>query len=175
MRRFRVLGACSTVAIAILLVLRARGQGPVSPRAVIDHFGPPAIESGIRPDMSRSPDSLETRKRLTLRRASASPDRVDSGGRRYLPGRVILKFHDGVSDSARVDALAAASQSARVGTRPDYADFDIVSIDPNEDPDVVARALRALAEVEYAQPSYRMRPNFKPNDAFYGGQRNLTM
>src|SRR5438093_480306 len=150
MRRFRLLGTCSTVAIAILLTLRARGQGAVSPRIVMDRFVPPAIQSGIQPDLSRAPDSPETRMRQTLRGVGTTPDRTGSSGRRFLAGRVIVKFLDGASAEARVAALAAASRSATISNRPSYADFDVVSIDPNEDPEGVARALGAQAGVEYA-------------------------
>src|SRR6266511_985589 len=170
MRRFRVVGACSTVAIALLLAFRARGQSTFNPRTVFAPFGPPAIESGTRPALSRAPDSPETRQRLSLRGVSTPADRTDSVGRRYVAGRVIVKFRDGASDSARVSALAAVSRTAAIGKRPSYADFDVVSIDPNEDAEAVARSLSARADVEYAQPSYRMRPKFKPTDAYYGDQ-----
>src|SRR5437763_6352138 len=51
----------------------------------------------------------------------------------------------------------------------------MVSIDPSEDAEAVARSLSAQPDVEYAQPSYRMRPKFRPNDAYYGDQWNLPM
>jgi serine protease len=175
MRRFRVLGASSTVAIAVALVLRANGQGVLSPRTIIDHFAPPAIENGIRPDLSRAPDSPETRQRRSLRRASGPADRVGSSGRPYVAGRVIVKFRDGASAESRIGDLAAASRTARMGNRPTYADFDVVSIDPNEDAEAVATALSARPDVEYAQPSYRMRPKFRPNDRFYDEQWNLPI
>jgi serine protease len=175
MRRLRVLSACLTVAIAAALVLRAHGQSVLSPRVVVDRFAPPPIENGIRPDLSRAPDSPETRARQTLRGASSPADRSDSTGRRYLAGRVIVKFLDTASADARVGALSAASRTARLGTRPSYADFDVVSIDPTEDAEAVARALGAREGVEYAQPSYRMRPKFRPNDRYYAEQWNLPI
>jgi serine protease len=175
MRRFRVLGACSTLAIAGLLVLRAGGQSTLSPRTVLGSFGPPAIESGTRPDLSRAPDSAEARQRLTLRGESTPADRTDRAGRRYVAGRVIVKFRDGASNAARLSALTAASRTAVIGNRPSYADFDIVSIDASEDAEVVAQSLSVRSDVEYAQPSYRMRPKFKPNDAYYGDQWNLPV
>ncbi len=142
MRRFRLFGACSTIAIAAALVWRASGQGVLRPRAVIDHFAPPAIENGIRPDVSRAPDSPETRQRLSLRRDSSPADRTGASGRSYVAGRVIVKFRDGASAESRIGALAAASRTARMGNRPSYADFDVVSIDPNEDAEAVATARR---------------------------------
>jgi serine protease len=59
--------------------------------------------------------------------------------------------------------------------RPDYANFDIVTIDPGEDAEAVASAFAARPDVEYAQAAYRVyaTQTFKPNDAFYGDQWNL--
>jgi serine protease len=52
-----------------------------------------------------------------------------------------------------------------------YADFQIVSLGGG-DPEVVAQRLRAQPDVEYAQPRYRVRPMFAPNDPLYSLQWN---
>src|SRR5207302_4001941 len=149
MRRFRAVGSSVTVALAALLLMRAHGQSAVAPRVVIDRAVPPAIESGTRPDVSRSPDSPETRERLTLRGMSTPVDRADSRGRVYIPGRVIVKFRDAMSNAARVASLASASPTAAIGARPSYADFDIVTIDATENAEAVVRTLSGRPEVEY--------------------------
>jgi serine protease len=63
--------------------------------------------------------------------------------------------------------MAAASPTATVSERPSYANFDIVRIDPAEDPEAVAAAFRQRPDVEYAQPAYRVREYFVPNDQYY--------
>ena len=174
MRPLRVLCGCSTVLVAAF-VLHVQGQAPATPRVLIDHFAPSAIEGDTRPDRSHAPDSPETRRRLSLRAASTPGDRIDSRGRRYLPGRVVVKFRDGASTPARLAAVAAAAPAATIASRPSYADFDLVSIGANDDAEAVVRALAARSEVEFAQLSYRMRPKFKPNDRYYEDQWNLPM
>jgi serine protease len=109
-------------------------------------------------------------------RAAASPiDRVGASGARYLPGRVIVKFKNGTSATARVSALSAASRTASLSQQPSYADFDLVRIDPNEDAEAVARSFAERTDVEYAQAAYRIYPTFKPNDTFYSQQWNLPL
>jgi serine protease len=55
-----------------------------------------------------------------------------------------------------------------------YADFDIVEIPADADPEAVSAALRARPDVEYAQPRYRNHPMQRaPNDPLYGRQWNF--
>jgi serine protease len=175
MRRSRLpFSVFLSVAVATALVSSARSQTPlVSPRAILDLFAPPPIESGIIPVESRAPDSADTHRRLSIRPASGDVDRAGAAGARYVPGRVIVKFKDGASPASRVSALSAASRTAAMSPRLPYADFDVVRIDWNEDAEAVAEALRQRGDVEYAQPAYRIRPQLKPNDQFYGEQWNL--
>jgi serine protease len=174
MRPLRVLCGGSTIAVAVL-VLHVHGQSAASPRVLFDHFAPSAIEGDNRPDMSHAPDSPETRRRQSVRAESSTGDRTDSRGRHYLPGRVVVKFRDGASTAARMAAVASAAPAANISSRPSYADFDLVTIGVNADAESVVRALAGRSEVEYAQLSYRMRPNFKPNDKYYEDQWNLPL
>jgi serine protease len=155
--------------------LAVRAQDPVPRRITVGRYAPPAIESGTRADRSRAPDSPETRMRVGIRRAGAAGDRADSAGRRYVRGRMIVKFRDGASAADRASALAAVVPAASVTPRPSYADFDIVAVDPNQDVETAARTLSLRPDVEYAQPSYRMQPKFRPNDRYYEDQWNLPM
>ena len=86
-------------------------------------------------------------------------------GSRYVAGKVIVKFRDGVSPAARSSALAVTSAKALL--QPSYANFDVVAIDPNEDAEAAARALTARPDVEYAQAAYRVHTQFVPNDTNY--------
>ncbi len=100
-------------------------------------------------------------------------DRVGASGAAYMPGRVIVKFRDGLSTGARASALSAVSRSAALTAQKPYANFDIISIDPNDDPEAVARSFASRSDVEYAQAAYRVRPYFVPNDPFYRLQWNM--
>jgi serine protease len=106
---------------------------------------------------------------------SGTLDRTAPSGAHYVAGRVIVKFKDGTSSGSRLTATSASSRTASLSTRPDYANFDIISIDPNEDAEAVARAFSARPEVEYAQAAYRVHAEMTPNDRYYRLQWNLPL
>src|SRR5919197_341181 len=140
--RLRIVLVTAAIAVLVLFGARGRGQTP-SPQSgiVVDYTAPPAIDRGLAPDVSRSPDSPETARRRTLRVDAAPAERVGASGARYVAGRVIVKFRDGVSTATRASALAAGAASA--ATRPSYANFDIISIDAAADAEEAARVLAA--------------------------------
>jgi hypothetical protein len=142
---------------------------------VIEHLGLPGIDVGVLQDDSHTLNAPEAIRRRALGAALAA-QRAGRETPRYAPGRVIVKFRDAVSTVGRLTALSTVSRTAALRTRPSYADFDIVSIDPREDAEAVARTLRARPDVEYAQPAYRMHAQFKPNDPLYAQlQWNLPL
>src|SRR2546427_1620940 len=157
-----------TLFLALFAMLGVRGRGqshaPVA-GIVLDYFAPPAIDRGLMPDLSRSPDSPESKIRASIRPVNATLERVGVSGSRYVAGKVIVKFRDGVSSAARSSALAITS--AKASLQPSYANFDVVTIDPNEDAEAAARALTARPDVEYAQAAYRVHTQFVPNDTNY--------
>ena len=155
--------ACAAVAVGII----AHGQSaPVMPLAVLENVGLPAIDEGVIADDSHAPNTPETARRSSIR-ASLRQGVRGSSGARYVPGRVIVKFRDGASTTARMAAMSAVSRTASMGTRPDSADFDIVHIDSGEDAEAVARDLATRPDVEYAQAAYRVHTMFVPNDPLY--------
>jgi serine protease len=88
----------------------------------------------------------------------------------YEHGVVIVKFKDG-DEAARAGAVRAVG--GRALRRPAWADFELMTIAAEADPEAVAAALTARPEVEYAQARYRNYAMFKPNDQFYSFQWNL--
>ncbi|MCC7415772.1 MAG: S8 family serine peptidase [Acidobacteria bacterium] len=83
------------------------------------------------------------------------------------PDRVIVKFRGGIPADARAASLRSASPTAAMAPPLDHADFEIVRIDPAEDAAAVARELAGRANVEYAQPDYRVHTTLVPNDPLY--------
>src|SRR5579872_3185414 len=152
-------------AVAAFTVLGLRAQNGTDPTfVVLANVGLPAVEEGAMPDVRDTPRAAAARRQAAggaLGRA-----RLGAGGY-YLPGRVIVKFRDGASSDERALAVRAASPTAFIATRPAYADFDLVRIDPAENPETVAVALNGSPAVQYAQPSYRMHTMFRPNDPLY--------
>ena len=65
------------------------------------------------------------------------------------------------------------SANARAMARPAWADFDLVTIPADADPERVANELAARPDVEYAQARYLNHAMFRPNDQFYSRQWNF--
>jgi serine protease len=85
--------------------------------------------------------------------------------------RVIVRFKPTVSEPTRL--AVAQSLRASVSRRPAYADFDLITIPLDATPADVISQLLARNEVEHAEPVYRLKRLFKPNDAHYSRQWNL--
>ena len=175
MLRLRFFTAFSVAVLAIVALFTAQGRGQTTApsRRLLSEFAPPAIQRGISPDLSHAPGTPETRRRQSIQAVSGVRDRIGASGTRYRPGRVIVKFRDGVSAPTRVSALSVVPGRATISPRAATQDFDIVEIDPAADPEAVARAFRGRPDVEYAQAAYRVHAEFVPNDQFYSTQWNL--
>jgi serine protease len=160
-----VLLACVT-----LLVLPGRGQvaGRSPARNVVQNTGLPGIDRGLREhDRPIEPSARGSRgMRAQMRRGDGARN-----DRTYLAGSVIVKFRAGAPGSTVNSAMRAAAASTI--QRPSNADFDILQIPPDADPEAVAAALRLNPDVEYAQPRYRNYPMLRPNDPFYDRQWSL--
>ncbi|MGH9143772.1 MAG: S8 family serine peptidase, partial [Vicinamibacterales bacterium] len=94
----------------------------------------------------------------------------------YRRGRVIVRFRDEASLADRRAAIRTASSSGEIMTRPSYADFDVVQLDPSEDAEAAARILSGHPQVQYAQVAHRVHATLVPNDPLYATlQWNLPM
>jgi serine protease len=93
-----------------------------------------------------------------------------SSGISYLRGSIIVKFRPGTAPATQrimIDRVGATTMEA-----PSYADFQVVTIDQNADPEAAAARLSQQPDVEYAQARYRVHPMFVPNDPLYAQQWN---
>lgn len=149
MRRVRLLFTC-TCALVVMGVLAGHSQGPSAANLVVlEGVGLPAVEEGAHLEAMHQP-------------------RTSSGGLRYAAGKVLVKFRDGMSSASRTESLrASSSRTAAIGTHPTSADFDLVTIDANEDAEAVAASFRSQAGVEYAQAAYLNHTMLVPNDPLY--------
>ncbi len=166
----------SVIVVAALAagVIVAHGQSR-DERHVILNVGLPAIDEGLLEDETHAPQTPEARRRAALG-AMLHADREGRLGSRYAPGRVIVKFRDEATPAARLAVMKDVSATANLDSRPSYADFDIVRIDPSQDAEAVADAFAKRADVEYAQPAYRVHTMFVPNDPLYATRQwNLPL
>ena len=164
-RTFRVAGLAA-VAVAGLLTAVGAGQGfqaPAVTRLVVQEAALPAMDRGLRDqDLPRVARSRDDADRLRAGQGDGLP---------YLRGSLIAKFKDGTTGGA-ITAATAQVAGATVD-RSGWANFDIVNIPDSADPEAAAAALRARADVEYAQPRYRNYAMSRPNDPLYTNQWNF--
>ena len=164
MTAFRRAGvtACA-LATAVFCLASAEAQDGAAGRqlrAVISTLTAPGIDRGLR-------DSLAPRAGGTIE-TLARGDR----GAEYVRGSIIVKFRPGTSPFARQAMLASVAGSSTPAVS--YSNFDLVAIPADADAEEAAQRLAAQADVEYAQPRYRVRPRFRPNDPLYSRQWNYS-
>ena len=129
---------------------------------LVSELTAPATDRGLRVrDPARPPRS----ERTALQAAADDP--------RFLRGSIIVKFRPGTSPEAQRAMLSQVDGS--MAAPLSYANFDIVSIGADADPEAAARVLDAQPDVEYAQARYRVFPQFVPNDPLYARQWNYPM
>jgi serine protease len=157
-----------TLCFCGLVVLALQGQTPATTGLrVVEGLGLPAVDTGALRGEPRAVHTPRTTPRRALDAAVAAESRVGPSGTPYARGKVIVKFRPGLSGASNIQSLRSVSSSATVAARADYADFDIVTIDPGDDAESMAAALRQRPDVEYAQASYYLHTMFVPNDPFY--------
>jgi serine protease len=156
--------AATTLVAGGLLITTTTAQSDRPGRGsaqLLSEIGLPAIDRGVRDfDPPRPPRSQRTAKGVG-----------DAGPVPFLRGSIIVKFRDGTTQIARQAMVARVNGSM---TRAlSYAPFDIITIDPSEDPEAVALRMAQQPDVEYAQARYRVYPRFVPNDPLYARQWNF--
>ena len=135
---------------------------------MVNDVGLPGIDRGLRDnDPPVNPDSRRTR---AIRTQVSRPD-AGVTERVYIGGAVIVKFRGGSGTNAVNSAMRAVKASSI--QRPSYADFELMDIPAEMDPEVAAAELRLQPDVEYAQPRYRNYPMLRPNDPLYDRQWNF--
>jgi serine protease len=154
-------------AAAALWVAAPAGRQPAVEavhRLLVNDVALPGMDRGLAPDVP--PDPVDRSSRGDgFAAADGRPRQL------YTRGSVIVKFRDG-GEAARQTTLRAVGARAMM-TRPAWADFDLVSIPMDADPERVAAELTERPDVEYAQARYRNHAMFRPNDQYYSLQWNL--
>jgi serine protease len=162
-----------------LLAASGRGHAQVATGSgftLIENVGLPAVDVGVVRGQFFEAQTAAALRGRAQQVGAASNLRMDTNGAPYAAGHLIVKFRDGSTSTAHTASMRAASPSATVATRPAYANFDIVAVEPEEDIETVARSFRERADVEYAQPEYLVHKLLVPNDPLYKElQWNLPM
>jgi serine protease len=90
----------------------------------------------------------------------------------YLPGRVLVKFREGVTTDQK-SAVMRTVQGARIASTAPRSGVDIVSIPQTMAPADAAAAFKTQADVEYAEVDHIRHVAFTPNDPDYSKQWNF--
>jgi len=144
--------ACLVAALWLVWTATERAQSDPWAAMLVAETAPAGIDRGLRDaDPPRAP-------------------RTDAAAEPFLRGSLIVRFRPGTSRDAQRAILAQVDGEAI--RSPTYADFDIVVIDPNTDPEAVAERLNEQPDIAYAQARYRVYPRFVPNDPLYARQWN---
>jgi len=151
----RQLSIALTAAIAAGTIAAAQDSVPPL-RALISDAALEGIDTGVRENDPPRRDTL----------AAVDPSLP------YLRGSIVVKFRPGTAPTSQQLMLQHVRASTTMDA-PSYADFNIVPIDPNADPEAVAAELAKQPDVEYAQARYRVHPMFVPNDPLYPMQWNF--
>ena len=151
-----------------LTVSSGRGQEQTRQRVTVQEAGLPGIDRGLREN--DPPIDPASRGKRAIRAQLERPEAAITE-RLYASGSVIVKFRTG----SGVNAVNAAMRAVKASSiqRPSYADFELMQISPDLDPEVAAAELRLQPDVEYAQPRYRNYPMTRPNDPMYSRQWNF--
>ena len=157
--------ATCAAALALVALWTSAGhtqlaQGPVA-RAITLDTAAPAIERGMRDQ--DPPRDARTAANIAHARSDAEQP--------YLRGSIIVKFNDAATRGSMT--AATAQVAGEMADRSNYADFDIVDIPMDVDPEAAAASLRARPDVEYAQPRYLNHAMARPNDTLYPNQWNF--
>ena len=123
------------------------------------------VLSAQEPTFTRSP-----RADLVMRLRAAA--RLGTG---YVPGRVLVKFRAGLPTQAQASAVTQALPGTASALRAGgvHTDFAYVEVPLDADVPVLAAALAARPEVEYAEPDVLHHPQVTPTDPSFGRQWNM--
>ncbi len=162
----RSVGCALAGAAASWAIVTGQDRSPsTGARALVQEIGLPGIDRGIRrQDMPRDPSQPAIEAFHVDRAAGPLPDMV--------PGGVIVKFRPGADRNAAV-AATLSQVSGIDADRPSWANFEVLTLAAGDDPERASAELGARADVEYAQPRYRVRKQLRPNDPLYPDQWNF--
>jgi serine protease len=151
-------------AAALIVALPAGQEAPTAAwRALQNEFGLPGMDRGL------APYELPIEPASRVRRAAGPATDAPAVREPFARGAVIVKFKDG--STSRVSAMREVEGLGM--TRPAWADFELMRIPMDADPEAAAAALAGRPDVEYAQPRYVNYPMLRPNDQFYPQQWNF--
>jgi serine protease len=146
----------------------------VSPASAVDQTTQTASSAATTPDATAA-DQLQATPDPAVRHLAIDPAVLGAVARQhltYLPGRVLVKFRDGVT-ADRKATIVRTVQGARITATAPRSGVDIVSIPQDMAPAAAATTFKTQADVEYAEADHVRHVAFTPNDPDYSKQWNF--
>ena len=131
-----------------------------------------ALVAGLGLALSAQEPSFTRRPRADLAARLRMAARL---GTDHLPGRVLVKFRDGLPTAAQTSAVTRAlgGTAAQLRSGDRYTDFTYVEVPVDTDVRAAAAALAARPEVAYAEPDTFHHLNLTPTDPAYTRQWHM--
>lgn len=160
--------AATGTALALTSAMPTSQSAPAGTawRLLESEYGLPGIDQGLA--SLETPIEPESRVR---RMAEAVTDRP-AVREPFLRGSVIVKFKDGAG-TAKVGAMREVGGEGMA--QPAHADFEVMAIPRDADPEAVAETLAERPDVEYAQARYFNHAMARPTDPLYPLQWNFPL
>jgi serine protease len=129
---------------------------------------------GAPPPQQPAPSPVQPQVQLKMTAARvAAFVAAAQGGLNYVPGEVLVKFRDGVTQAGEQRALGALRSQPSVADLQWVGPAAVVRDATQPDSTVMAAQLSAQPEVEYAEPNYLRRLPRQQQRATLGTQRSL--
>ncbi len=96
-------------------------------------------------------------------------------GLAYIPGEILVKFREGVSETARIRAADVARGGIDTASVRWIGDVLVARAAGEPDAEAFAASVRRQPEVQWAQPNYLRRLSSVPNDPGYEKQWNFDL
>ena len=135
-----------------------------------------ATSDSAQDSAQTAPDQLQQTPNPSMRHLAIDAAALSAAAKQhlgYLPGRVLVKFREGVT-TERKTAVVRTVQGARIASSSPRTGVDIVSIPTAMLPADAAAAYQTQTDVvEYAEPDHIRHVAFTPNDPDYSKQWNF--
>lgn len=98
-------------------------------------------------------------------------------GTDYVPGRILVKFRDGLPTQAMTSAvtLALPGTATQLRAGDAYTDFTYVDVPLDADVPAMAAALAARPEIAFAEPDALRHPEVTPTDPSFARQWHMRV
>jgi subtilisin family serine protease len=169
--RYRAVVLCATVVAGVVFAASPGAQQVIQQVSVRQVRAPTIVAPKVEPPRVIEPRVPQSKPQAQLPTIPAdllaAYTEAAERGLNYLPGRVLVKFKQGVGRDGRQRALQALTSRPSVDGLEWIGDIAIVKDPTQTDARVLAAQMGSQPEVEFAEPDYLQHPTVIPTDPSY--------